>query len=355
MGSTAHAALVLLAFGAATGYELKQRAHRTLRFFFNAPAMSQIYLELERLAGAGLVDTTDVVRGSRDARRYALTEAGRDEIRRWLRDDPLPPTVFKSHLALRTIVGHLGDGTTTIADIDTERARVRAALDDLDEVLDALEPDDPQFGWAWLVASWGDRYYRDAVAQLDGLRDLLDDPDARRPAVRDSRLNGDSVSLVPVAAPHHARLRELHEHPAVAAVWGTPAPHWPDDPSLHAYAIVSARPGSEGDVVGFIQWSEESDPQYRHAGIDVFVDPEHHRQGIGTEVVRLLVGHLVADRGHHRVVIDPAADNAAAIACYRKAGFREVGVLRAYERGDDGRFHDGLLMEFVDRDERWAS
>jgi len=28
-------------------------------------------------------------------------------------------------------------------------------------------------------------------------------------------------------------------------------------------------------------------------------------------------------------------------------GFREVGVMREYERGIDGTWHDGLLMEML--------
>jgi mannose-6-phosphate isomerase-like protein (cupin superfamily) len=46
-------------------------------------------------------------------------------------------------------------------------------------------------------------------------------------------------------------------------------------------------------------------------------------------------------------VIDPALDNGRAISCYRKVGFRPVGVMRRYERGPDGTFHDGLLMELL--------
>jgi aminoglycoside 6'-N-acetyltransferase len=56
----------------------------------------------------------------------------------------------------------------------------------------------------------------------------------------------------------------------------------------------------------------------------------------------------VDERGHHRITIDPAAANAAAIRAYEKAGFRTVGVLRSYERDPDGTgWHDGLLMEYV--------
>jgi aminoglycoside 6'-N-acetyltransferase len=34
----------------------------------------------------------------------------------------------------------------------------------------------------------------------------------------------------------------------------------------------------------------------------------------------------VHDRGHHRLVIDPAADNERAIRCYERVGFRRIGV-----------------------------
>ena len=51
--------------------------------------------------------------------------------------------------------------------------------------------------------------------------------------------------------------------------------------------------------------------------------------------------------GHHRIEIDPAADNAAAIRAYTKVGFRPVGITRQSERGADGTWHDGLLMDLL--------
>ena len=61
----------------------------------------------------------------------------------------------------------------------------------------------------------------------------------------------------------------------------------------------------------------------------------------------MLARYLIQERGHHRLTIDPAVDNAAAIRAYEKVGFRAVGVMRSYERGPDGTFHDGLLMELL--------
>jgi aminoglycoside 6'-N-acetyltransferase len=103
----------------------------------------------------------------------------------------------------------------------------------------------------------------------------------------------------------------------------------------------------DGRVAGAIQWHAEDEPDYRHAGIDIYLDPVLHGRGLGTDAIRTLARHLIADQGHHRLVIDPAADNAAAIRCYSKVGFRPVGVMRKYERGADGTWHDGLLMDLL--------
>src|SRR5664279_5473968 len=76
-------------------------------------------------------------------------------------------------------------------------------------------------------------------------------------------------------------------------------------------------------------------------------DPAVHGRGLGTDAVRTMARHLIVDHGHHRLEIDPAADNAAAIRCYTKVGFRPVGIRRRSERGNDGRWHDGLLMDLL--------
>lgn len=152
------------------------------------------------------------------------------------------------------------------------------------------------------------------------------------------------IVLRPLAEEDEPELRRIHATPEVASRWDLPAEGFPwDEPDATRLTIVL-----EGAVVGLIQYSEELDPKYRHASMDLFLDPAVHGQGIGTEAVRRVVGHLTEDRGHHRVTIDPAADNHAAIRAYEKAGFRRVGVMRSYERDADGRgWHDGLLMELV--------
>ena len=121
-------------------------------------------------------------------------------------------------------------------------------------------------------------------------------------------------------------------------------------PILHCLGGAGvAEVGSEhgGEVAGAIQFYEENEPDYRHAAIDIYLAARHQRQGLGPEAIRLLATYLVEVRGHHRLTIDPAADNVAAIRAYERVGFRPVGVMRRYERGADGSWHDGLLMDLL--------
>ncbi len=114
------------------------------------------------------------------------------------------------------------------------------------------------------------------------------------------------------------------------------------DDEAHSFAIEY-----EDRTTGLIQWSAEEEPDYRHASIDIYLDPAVRGRGLGSDAVYAVARHLIVDHGHHRITIDPAADNSAAIRCYAKVGFRPVGVMRRYERGADGTWHDGLLMDLL--------
>jgi RimJ/RimL family protein N-acetyltransferase len=159
-------------------------------------------------------------------------------------------------------------------------------------------------------------------------------------------LLGPRLTLVPVAADHVAELRRILHTPEVYARWGDDDadPAWPlEAPDIVRFAILAER-----RVAGLVQYSEEPESMYRHAGIDIYLEARWHGRGLGREAVAVLAAYLVDVRGHHRLVIDPAADNAPAIRCYSAVGFRPVGVLRAYERDPlTGRWRDGLLMDLL--------
>ena len=104
-----------------------------------------------------------------------------------------------------------------------------------------------------------------------------------------------------------------------------------------------------GEVAGLIIYREELDPDHKHAALDIALHPDYQNQGLGSDALRALSQWLFA-RGHHRVTIDPGADNDRAVRSCMRAGFRKVGVMRRYERGADGTWHDCVLMELLDDD-----
>jgi aminoglycoside 6'-N-acetyltransferase len=164
----------------------------------------------------------------------------------------------------------------------------------------------------------------------------------------DGELAGAAVTLRPATEDDVPALAAIRATPEVFARWRGGADLAAEtrddlaDPDTRLYAIVY-----QGRVVGAIQWSEETEPDYRHASIDIYLDPTVHGQGLGTDAVRTLARHVVTAHGHHRITIDPAVDNEPAIRSYTKAGFRPVGVMRRYERDVDGGWHDNLLMDLL--------
>jgi aminoglycoside 6'-N-acetyltransferase len=161
-------------------------------------------------------------------------------------------------------------------------------------------------------------------------------------------LTGAAVHLRPAATADVAELARIRATPEVRQWW-----RGRDDLVAEVTGDLADEETTwfsiehDGRVVGAISYREESDREYRHAAIDIFLDPAVRGRGLGTDALRTLAGHLIVDCGHHRLTIDPAADNSAAIRSYEKVGFRPVGIMRQYEIGLDGTFHDGLLMDLL--------
>jgi aminoglycoside 6'-N-acetyltransferase len=158
------------------------------------------------------------------------------------------------------------------------------------------------------------------------------------------RLQGPRVLLRTTTADDAALLLPIRNEPEVRRWWSDLEPGEMEEfvADEHSLAIEV-----DGEIVGAVQFFEEEEPMYRHANIDVYLTTPRHGDGFGSEAVRVLARYLIDERGHHRLTIDPAADNVAAIRAYEKVGFRRVGVMRSYERGPDGTWHDGLLMELL--------
>ncbi len=156
-------------------------------------------------------------------------------------------------------------------------------------------------------------------------------------------IHGDKVALRPIEPRDRGPLKAIRDEPEVVRFWGEQTPEWPgDDETVEEWVIEL-----DGELVGFVQFSEEPDEDYRHADVDILLATRVHGQGLGTDAMRAMIGHLIEDRGHHRITLSTWPHNARAIRVYEKLGFRQVGITRNSERGSDGTWHDELLMELV--------
>lgn len=170
---------------------------------------------------------------------------------------------------------------------------------------------------------------------------VADEPSEPLPVLR-----GEHVTLRPAGDHDVPALVDLLAEPAVQPWWG------PYD----AARVSSELPGTyaivvDGEVGGWLHVNEERDPQFPSVWFDIAVATRLQGRGLGPEALQLAIRHQVA-RGHHRFVIDPAADNARAVRAYARVGFRPVGVMRQYEVLPDGSRRDGLLMELLADDVR---
>lgn len=133
--------LALLAEGTAHGYELKQAVEQTFGDAWPPLNIGQIYTTLGRLERDGLVASAHVAQAGRpDKRVYELTDAGREEVRRWLEESVAGPRFkdeFFTKLVLARLPGvaALNGGTDAQALIARQRRDYLQSLRDLNGLL----------------------------------------------------------------------------------------------------------------------------------------------------------------------------------------------------------------------------
>jgi aminoglycoside 6'-N-acetyltransferase len=160
-----------------------------------------------------------------------------------------------------------------------------------------------------------------------------------------SELRGERVVLRPTGPADVEPLRAIRQAPEVMARWGAIEDDFPlgDEPTATRYTIVAG-----DEPAGMIQYTEENEPDYRHAEIDIFLGPRFQNRGLGPDAMQTLIRHLMDDRGHHRVILSVDVDNEQGVRAYEKTGFRRVGRMRLAGRvPGTSEWRDEYLMELV--------
>jgi DNA-binding PadR family transcriptional regulator len=134
LNPTAYVILGMVSREARSGYEIKALVDGSVRFFW-AASYGQIYPELKKLADAGLVDGSDAPTGDRKRTVYAITRAGEEALKDWLREPPETLEMREEGLLKLFFSGVLEREQA----VETLRA-MRRQREGLSERLRAIEP-----------------------------------------------------------------------------------------------------------------------------------------------------------------------------------------------------------------------
>ena len=168
---TPYVILGLLCVNPMSGYDLKTTIDNSIRQFWSE-SYGQLYPSLKRLHSDGWVRRAEEDVGGRKRHIYTITDAGRDELRRWL-SEPVAPRVVRNEMLLKLFFGRHLEAATLRGHLAAEGARARATVEGLREAiahLQASEQSVPDLSY-WLLTL--DLGLRTAQARAEWADDAL--------------------------------------------------------------------------------------------------------------------------------------------------------------------------------------
>jgi DNA-binding PadR family transcriptional regulator len=171
-----YAILGFLNYQPYSGYDLKKAFDNSIQHFWPAD-QSQIYRTLARLAERELAEVEVVHQEERPARKvYSITEAGQEELRRWLLA-PLPPSEPRHPELIQVFFAGQLDDDEILALFEREAERWREALARYDQVPEASAKYVQQIGspretYFWLLTL--ECGIKSAEAQLAWLESVIE-------------------------------------------------------------------------------------------------------------------------------------------------------------------------------------
>ena len=167
-------------------------------------------------------------------------------------------------------------------------------------------------------------------------------------------LTGDLVTLRPFVDADLAVFRDILTDPEAARLTGSP-PDEIDEERLRSWygsrnaqtdrldlAVVDNATGACVGEVVLNDWDRHHD----NCNLRILLAAAGRDRGLGTEAVRLIVGHGFEALGLHRISLEVFAFNPRARRAYEKVGFVAEGVLRQVLRDGDG-WVDATVMSIL--------
>jgi RimJ/RimL family protein N-acetyltransferase len=99
-----------------------------------------------------------------------------------------------------------------------------------------------------------------------------------------------------------------------------------------------------GEIVGHAHVFKSPQPRRKGTGdLIIYLHQDFHNVGLGTSMIAKLVERARGE-GLHRIGLRVIADNKRAVHVYQKFGFKVEGTMKDSYFGEDGKYHDELVM-----------
>ena len=168
LSGTALVILGMLGRRPRSGYDIKQAVDASTRFFW-AASYGQLYPELRRLQGAGLVTSEAAPTGGRQRKVHRLTDAGRSALLQWL-GAPGGSIELRDELLLKLFFADLAPQTAPVA-LEALRRHHEQALRHLETI--HSERGIPSDAFPVRVLDLGIGHHRAWVQQIELLAEQL--------------------------------------------------------------------------------------------------------------------------------------------------------------------------------------
>jgi len=150
---TKYAILGMLNLGPKCGYEIKKGLERSSMFFWNE-SYGQIYPMLKKLVGKGFATLEVIEREEQpDMKVYTITDDGREELAKWLRQ-PAEPHPVRNEMLLKMFFGAATSTDINIAHIERLKDQLEAQKEGFDKERSMLTDDiaDDDNAEFWLMS-----------------------------------------------------------------------------------------------------------------------------------------------------------------------------------------------------------
>lgn len=167
---TPYAVLGALSQGAKSGYDISRLFERASMFFWNE-SYGQIYPTLKRLKEKGMVTMErDEREVGPDRKVYTITDEGRQELERWLRQ-PASPHSMRDEYLLKLFFGQSERPSVALANLEKLADELEDTLKGLASDRELLEDVDVDATFQSIALDWSESYHK---TKLDWCRQAIE-------------------------------------------------------------------------------------------------------------------------------------------------------------------------------------